>query len=40
MDEVVAFGSVVKGSRLSKLLQMSNFGDVKAHYKWDSKVYR
>ena len=40
MDEVVAFGSVVKGSRLSELLQMSNFGDVKAHFKWDSKIYR
>lgn len=30
MDEVVAFGSVVKGSRLTKTLQLSNFGDVKA----------
>jgi len=40
MDEVVAFGSVVKGSRLTKTLQMSNFGDVKAHYKWDSKMYK
>jgi hydrocephalus-inducing protein len=39
MDEVLAFGSVVKGSRLTKLLQLSNFGDVKAQYKWDSKAY-
>ena len=39
MDEVIAFGSVVKGSRLTKALQLSNFGDVKAHYKWDSKQY-
>lgn len=39
MDEVVAFGSVVKGSRLTKSLQLSNFGDVKAYYKWDSKQY-
>lgn len=39
MDEVVAFGSVVKGSRLTKMLQLSNFGDVKAHFKWDSKIY-
>ena len=30
MDEVLAFGSVVKGSRLTKYLQLSNFGDVKA----------
>lgn len=35
MDEVLAFGSVVKGSRLTKILQLSNFGDVKAYYKWD-----
>jgi len=40
MDEVVAFGSVVKGSRLSKSLQLCNFGDVKAHFKWDSKIYK
>lgn len=39
MDEVVAFGSVVRGSRLTKTLQLSNFGDVKAHYRWDSKLY-
>lgn len=40
MDEVVAFGSVVKGSRLTKTLQLSNFGDVKAHFKWESKIYK
>jgi hydrocephalus-inducing protein len=39
MDEVLAFGSVVKGSRLTKYLQLSNFGDVKANFKWDSKAY-
>lgn len=39
MDEVMAFGNVVKGSRLTKLLQLSNFGDVKAYFKWDSKAY-
>jgi hydrocephalus-inducing protein len=39
MDEVVAFGSVVRGSRLTKSLQLSNFGDVKAYFKWDSKLY-
>lgn len=40
MDEVIAFGSVVKNSRRSKILQLSNFGDVKAFFKWDSKVYQ
>lgn len=40
MDEVIAFGSVVKNSRRSKVLQLSNFGDVKAAFKWDSKVYQ
>lgn len=39
MDEVVAFGSVVTGSRLTKSLQLSNFGDVKAYFQWDSKLY-
>lgn len=40
MDEVVTFGSVVKGSRLTKTLQLSNFGDVKAFFKWDNKSYK
>ena len=35
MDEQIAFGSVVKDSRLTKNLQMSNFGDVKANFTWD-----
>jgi hydrocephalus-inducing protein len=39
MDEVLAFGSVVRGSRLSKIVQFSNFGDVKAHFKWAAKIY-
>lgn len=39
MDAVIAFGSVVRNSRLTKILQLSNFGDVKAAFKWDSKVY-
>jgi len=39
MEESIGFGSVVKGSRLTKMLQLSNFGDVKAHFKWDSKIY-
>ena len=40
MDEVLAFGNVVKGSRLTKMLQLSNFGDVKAQYKWDAPAYK
>ena len=40
MDEVIGFGTVVKGSRLTKTVQLSNFGDVKAHFKWDEKVYK
>jgi hydrocephalus-inducing protein len=39
MDEQVAFGSVVKDSRLTKSLQMSNFGDVKASFTWDKKAF-
>ena len=35
MDEVIAFGQVVKDSRLAKTLQMSNFGDVKANFQWE-----
>lgn len=37
---MLAFGSVVKGSRLTKTLQVSNFGDVKAQFKWDSAAYK
>lgn len=39
MENTLAFGSVVKDSRLMKTMQMSNFGDVKAHFTWDSKAF-
>lgn len=39
MEEVVGFGSVIKGSRLTKQLQLANFGDVRAKFKWDTKAY-
>lgn len=39
MDEVAAFGSVVKDSYLSKTLQISNFGDVKATFAWDESQF-
>jgi hydrocephalus-inducing protein len=39
MDEVISFGQVVKDSRLTKTLQMSNFGDVKAQFEWDETKF-
>jgi hypothetical protein len=39
MDEVAAFGNVVVDSRLTKYIQMSNFGDVKANYAWDKSAF-
>ena len=39
MDEVISFGQVVKDSRLSKTLQMSNFGDVKANFELDASQF-
>ena len=39
MDEVLSFGQVVKDSRLTKTLQMSNFGDVKANFEWDTTKF-
>lgn len=35
MENTLGFGSVVTGSRLTKTMQMSNFGDVKANFTWD-----
>jgi len=40
MEEVLSFGTVVKGSRLTQPLQLSNFGDVKADYRWDASAYK
>lgn len=39
MDEVAAFGNVVQGSRLTKYIQMSNFGDVKANFSWNKTEF-
>ena len=39
MDEVAAFGNVVIGSRLTKYIQMSNFGDVKANFSWNKNEF-
>ena len=39
MEEVIGFGSVIKGSRLTKQLQLANFGDIRAKFKWDTKAY-
>lgn len=40
MEEVIGFGSVIKGSRLTKQLQLANFGDIRAKFKWDTKAYK
>jgi hydrocephalus-inducing protein len=39
MENTLAFGNVVKDSMLTKTMQMSNFGDVKAKYTWDAKAF-
>lgn len=39
MDEVAAFGNVVQGSRLTKYIQLSNFGDVKANFSWNKSEF-
>jgi hypothetical protein len=39
MDEVAAFGNVVQGSRLTKTIQLSNFGDVKANFSWNKSEF-
>jgi len=39
MDEVISFGQVVRDSRLTKNLQISNFGDVKANFEWDTSKF-
>jgi len=39
MENTLAFGNVVKDSRLTKTMQMSNFGDVKANFTWDAKAF-
>jgi hydrocephalus-inducing protein len=39
MENTLGFGSVVTGSRLTKTMQMSNFGDVKANFTWDQKAF-
>jgi len=38
IEDTVDFGSVVKGSRLTKLVQLSNFGDIGTKFTWDSKI--
>jgi len=39
MENTLAFGNVVKDSRLTKTMQMSNFGDVKANFSWNAKEF-
>eukprot|EP00830_Metopus_es_P004011 TRINITY_DN13708_c0_g1_i2.p1 TRINITY_DN13708_c0_g1~~TRINITY_DN13708_c0_g1_i2.p1 ORF type:complete len:852 (-),score=171.11 TRINITY_DN13708_c0_g1_i2:10-2565(-) len=40
IEDVLSFGSVVKGSRLSKKLQLANFGDIDAQFSWDKTIYQ
>lgn len=39
MEEFVAFGNVVQNSHLTKYIQMSNFGDVKANFNWNKNEF-
>ena len=36
MEEVINFGSVVTGSKLTKKLQLNNLGDLGAKFDWDN----
>lgn len=38
IEDTLGFGSVVKGSRLTKQLQMANFGDIDAKFSWDMQT--
>jgi hydrocephalus-inducing protein len=40
MEEVLNFGSVVTGSKLTKKLQMTNMGDMGAKFDWDNSFCR
>lgn len=40
MEEVVNFGSVVTGSKLTKKLQLNNMGDMGAKFDWDTTFCR
>jgi len=39
MENTLAFGAVVVDSQLTKPMQLSNFGDVKASFAWDTKAF-
>jgi hydrocephalus-inducing protein len=39
MENTLAFGAVVVDSQLTKPMQLSNFGDVKANFNWDAKAF-
>eukprot|EP01022_Parablepharisma_sp_SALTPOND_P020800 TRINITY_DN386_c0_g1_i3.p1 TRINITY_DN386_c0_g1~~TRINITY_DN386_c0_g1_i3.p1 ORF type:complete len:4093 (+),score=589.86 TRINITY_DN386_c0_g1_i3:873-13151(+) len=38
IEDTIDFGSVVKDSRLTKQLQIANFGDIDAKFFWDTKT--
>ena len=37
LRRVVGFGTVVINSKISKTIQLSNFGDVPSKFEWDTK---
>lgn len=39
MENTLAFGAVVVDSQLTKPMQLSNFGDVKANFNWGEKAF-
>lgn len=37
MEDTVGFGAVVINSKISKTIQLSNFGDIGSKFEWDTK---
>eukprot|EP00826_Nyctotherus_ovalis_P009987 TRINITY_DN12651_c0_g2_i3.p1 TRINITY_DN12651_c0_g2~~TRINITY_DN12651_c0_g2_i3.p1 ORF type:complete len:921 (+),score=283.65 TRINITY_DN12651_c0_g2_i3:189-2951(+) len=40
LEDSLSFGSVVKGSRLTKQIELANVGDIEARFAWDKGDYR
>lgn len=36
MEDTVGFGTVVVNSKITKTVQLSNFGDIGAKFEWDT----
>lgn len=37
MEDTVGFGTVVINSKITKTIQLSNFGDIGSKFEWDTK---